>query len=111
MSRRLTWFIAGAAAGAAGASYAKRQVKRTASTLAPSNVARSGVTAVRRQGRHIVDAVHEGRSAMRDREDELRARRDGRVRQLDDQLGPDEELLVDGRPVASERIVVVRRDR
>jgi hypothetical protein len=110
MMKRLTWFVTGAAAGAVGAGYAKKKVKQTASTLAPANVARSGAGVVRRRSRDLVDALREGRLAMRHREDELRARRDGRVRHLDEQLGPDEQLLVDGRPVEPGRIVVMRRD-
>jgi hypothetical protein len=108
--KRLTWFITGAATGAMGAGYAKRKVKRTASQLAPVNVARSTAAAVRRRGHDLVDAVKEGRHAMREREDELKARRDGRVRGLEDQIGPHEELLVDGQPVEPGRIVVMRRD-
>jgi hypothetical protein len=109
MMKRVTWFVAGVAAGAAGAGYATRRIKRTAAHLAPANVARHAAGAVRAGGRTVVDAVRDGRVAMRDREDELRARRDGRLTSLDEHLGPDDRLLVDGRPVEPERVVVLRR--
>ena len=107
--KRLTWFVTGAAAGAAGAGYATRKVKQTASQLAPGNVAKGAVKRVRRGGRTVVDAVKEGRSAMRDREDELKARRDARAEPLDDRLEPGDQLLVDGRPVDSGRVIVLRQ--
>jgi hypothetical protein len=53
--------------------------------------------------------MREGRDAMHTRERELRARRDGRVETLDDQLGPDDQLLVDGQPVETGRVIVLRR--
>lgn len=111
--RRVTWFIGGVATGAAGVGYARRTVKRTvrrtATQLAPSNVARGALRKVRQKGRDVEEAVREGREAMRTRERELRARRDGRVETLDDQLGPDDQLLVDGQPVEIGRVIVLRR--
>ena len=111
--KRVTWFIGGVATGAAGAGYAKRTVKRTfkrtATHLAPSNVGRGALRKVRQKSRDVGEAVREGRDAMRTRERELRARRDGRVDTLDDQLGPDDQLLVDGQPVETGRVIVLRR--
>ena len=107
--KRMTWFIGGVATGAAGVGYARRTFKRTATQLAPSNVARSALRKVRQKGRDVEEAVREGRAAMRTRERELRARRDGRVETLDDQLGPDDQLLVDGEPVETARVIVLRR--
>ena len=111
--KRVTWFIGGVATGAAGVGYAKRTVKRTvkrtATQLSPSNVARGALRKVRQKGREVEEAVREGREAMRTRERELRARRDGRVETLDDQLGPDDQLLVDGQPVETGRVIVLRR--
>ena len=113
--KRVTWFLGGVATGAAGAGYASRKVKRTfkrtASQLAPSNVARGALRAVRQKGSDVKDAMREGRDAMRTRERELRARRDGRIETLDEQLGPDDQLLVDGEPVDSGRVIVLRRAR
>lgn len=77
--RRVTWFAAGVAAGAAGSSYAARKVKKTARALKPTNVARNAVDAVKRKGSDITDAVRDGRAAMRAKEVEMKARRDGDV--------------------------------
>ena len=45
---------------------------------------------------------------MHAREDELKARRDARIETLDDRLEPGEQLYVDGRPVDSARVIVLR---
>jgi hypothetical protein len=115
--RRLTWFAGGVAAGAAGAGYAKRKVRRTvqrrvvdtASQLSPVHVARGAVDRAKRRSRDVADAVREGRTAMHHREDELKARRDGRVDTLDAHVGPEDQLLVDGQPVETGRVIVLRR--
>ena len=107
--RRLTWFVTGAAAGAAGASYATRKVKETASQLAPANVAKGAAVRVRQSGGQLADALREGRMAMRAREDELKARRDARVESLDDRLDPGDRLLVDGQPVDVGRVIVLKQ--
>ncbi len=109
--RRITWFVTGAAAGAAGASYATKKVKQTASQLAPSNVARGAAHRVRRSGGRLADAIREGRVAMRVREDELKARRDARVESLDDHLDPGDRLLVDGQPVDAGRVIVLKQQQ
>ena len=109
--KRVTWFVTGVAAGAAGTGYAKRKVKQTAQQLAPANVAKSAASKVRGSGKHLVDAVREGRSAMRAREDELKARRDSRVEPLDARLDPDEQVMVDGRPVEAGRVIVLKQRR
>jgi hypothetical protein len=109
--KRVTWFVSGVAAGAAGAGYAKKKVRQTASQLAPANVAKSAAAKVKGQGRNVVDAVREGRAAMHAREDELKARRDARVEPLDARLEPDEQLLVDGRPVDAGRVIVLKQKR
>jgi hypothetical protein len=107
--KRVTWFVGGVAAGAVGANYAKRKVQQTASQLAPATVARGVVDRVGRRARDVVDAVREGRDAMNDREDELKARRDGRIEPLDAHVGPDDQVLVDGRVVEPGRVIVLRR--
>jgi hypothetical protein len=107
--RRVTWFVGGMAAGVAGTSYAKRKVRQTAANLAPAAVARDAALRVRRTSRNLTDAVREGRHAMRSREDELKARRDGRIETLDQHVGPDDTVLVDGRPVDTGRVIVLRR--
>lgn len=109
--KRVTWFVTGVAAGAAGTGYAKRKVRATAQQLAPVNVAKSAASRVKGSGKHLVDAVREGRSAMRDKEDELKARRDARVEPLDARLAPDEQVMVDGRPVDAGRVIVLKQKR
>jgi hypothetical protein len=73
---RVTWFVAGAAAGAVGATYTRRKVKRVADQLTPVNVARSVAGRAKARGIDVVDALREGRAAMRVREEQLRAERD-----------------------------------
>ncbi len=109
--KRLTWFVTGVAAGATGATYATRKVKETAAQLTPSNVARGAASRARQAGRQVAGAVREGRVAMHAREDELRARRDARVASLDDHLDPGDQILVDGRPVESGRVIVLKQQR
>ncbi len=109
--KRLTWFVTGVAAGAAGTGYATRKVKQTAAQLAPSSVARGAADRAKRAGLQVVDAVKEGRAAMQAREDELKARRDARIASIDDHLDPGDQLLVDGRPVESGRVIVLKQRR
>ncbi len=106
---RLTWFAGGVAAGAVGAGYAKRKVRQTAAQVAPSSVLRTTALRVRESGRVVADAVREGREAMRYHADELRARRDGRLTSLDEHVDPDDQVYVDGVPVESGRVIVMRR--
>ena len=109
--KRITWFVTGVAAGATGVSYATKKVKQTASQLAPANVAKGAASQVKQRSRQVVDAVREGRAAMHDREDELKARRDARVETLDDRLEPGDQLLVDGQPVDSGRVIVLKQKK
>ena len=76
MITRATWFVAGAAAGAVGATYTRRKVKAMAEQMAPVNVAKSVAGRARSRGQVLVEAVKEGRLAMRAKEDQLRAGRD-----------------------------------
>jgi hypothetical protein len=111
MIKRLTWFVGGAVAGVAGAGYAKRKVKETASHLAPANVARTAVAKVRERTHDVVDAVRDGREAMHAKEAELRARLEGSSTTLADELDPDDRVLVDGRPVEPGQVIVLRQVR
>ena len=79
MMKRVTWFAAGMAAGAASTTYATRKVKKTARALKPSNVARGAVGRAKAKGRDVAEAVRDGRHAMRTKEAELRAHRDGNI--------------------------------
>ena len=64
---------------------------------------------MRRSGQRVADAVREGRQAAQVREREMRAQRDGRLVRLDDHLRPGDEVLVDGQPVESARVILMRR--
>lgn len=108
MMKRLTWFAGGVAAGVAGAGYAKKKVKETAANLAPANMAKGVAATARSKGRDIADAVREGRTAMVHHEDELRARREGRVVSLDEHVEPGDRVYVDGEPVDSASVIVMR---
>ena len=61
MMKRVTWFAAGMAAGAAGSAYATRKVKKTARALKPSNVARGAVGRAKAKGRDVAEAVRDGK--------------------------------------------------
>ena len=108
--KRVTWFVGGIVAGLASAGYAKKKVKETAAQIAPVHIARSAVDSVRHKTGDVVDAIREGRQVMKYTEDELRARRDGRLTSLDQHVAPGDQVYVDGLPVASDRVVVVRHD-
>jgi hypothetical protein len=108
MMKRLTWFVGGVAAGAAGAGYAKRKVRNTAAQLAPARVAKGAVAKVRASVDEAVEAAREGRRAMKAKETELVARRDGRAASLAEVLGPGDEVQVDGIRVDAAQVVVLR---
>ena len=65
MFKRLRWLTTGAAVGFGGAVWLQRKVKTAADRYRPAGVA--GAAAARAK-----DAFEEGRSAMREREAELR---------------------------------------
>jgi hypothetical protein len=77
MIKRVRWFAAGVAAGAAGSTYVARKVRRTARALAPASVARRTMDRAKAKGADIAEAVRDGRRAMRAKEAELRAAHDG----------------------------------
>lgn len=110
MMRRIGWFVTGVAAGVAGVRVAGRRLRRTARRLAPAAVGRQVTQQVRRRIDSVGDAVREGRTAKHNRELELRARLDRRVDTLDEHLGPGDTLLVDGEPVDTARVIVLRGD-
>lgn len=108
MMKRITWFVGGVAAGATGANYATKKVKEKARQVSPASVAKSAAQRARQTAGHVVDAVREGRQAMVQHEDELKARRDGRLTSLDEHVGPTDQVFVDGEPVESARVIVMR---
>ena len=109
MMKRITWFVGGAAAGVAGANYATKKVKQTAAQISPGQVARSATLRVRLRSRDVIDAVREGRQVARHHEDELRAKREGRLESLADHVDPGDQVFVDGVPVESGRVIVMRK--
>jgi hypothetical protein len=109
MMKRITWFVGGAAAGVAGANYATKKVKQTAAQISPGQVARSATLRVRLRSRDVIDAVREGRQVARHNEDELRAKREGRLESLADHVDPGDQVFVDGVPVESGRVIVMRK--
>lgn len=109
MIKRATWFAGGVVAGLASAGYAKKKVKQTAAQMAPAQIARSAAFTVRSKTRDVADAVREGRQVMKHTEDELRARREGRLTSLDEHVEPGDQVFVDGVPVESGRVIVMHR--
>lgn len=111
MIKRASWFVSGAVAGVAGAAYAKRKARGVAEQLAPAQVARTVSNTARARVRDVAEALRDGRVAMRAKEAELRARRDGQVLDVSEQLAPGDELLVDGRPAQHGQVIVLRPAR
>ena len=109
MMKRATWFAGGVVAGLASAGYAKKKVKETAAQITPTQLARSAADTVRSKTGDVVDAFREGRQVMKHTEDELRARREGRLTSLDEHVEPGDQVYVDGVPVESGRVIVMRR--
>lgn len=66
MLKRLRWMALGAAMGLGTSSWLQRRIRSRAARYAPGRLTRS----LRRELR---SALEEGRAAMREREDELRA--------------------------------------
>ena len=71
----------GAAAGASGVVWAEQKVRRRLEELGPDHLAVLAGNSALRVGRSVLDAVADGRLTMREREDELRALRDRRLRE------------------------------
>ena len=92
--KRVTWFVGGVADRRRRCrlrqAHGESTVKRTADA-AGTGERRGGALRRVREGARRRTRSREGRDAMRTNERELRARRDGRVETLDDQLGPDDE--------------------
>jgi hypothetical protein len=108
MMKRATWFAGGVVAGLASAGYAKKKVKETAAQITPTQLARSAADTVRSRTGDVVEALREGRQVMKHTEDELRARREGRLTSLDEHVAPGDQVYVDGVPVESGRVIVMR---
>jgi hypothetical protein len=109
--KRVTWFVGGVAAGVIGVGAAKRKVKSVANELAPVQVARRATGSVRAGGQRVADAVRDGRRAMVAKERELRARLDGRVTTVAEEIDDVETVLVDGQPIEAGQVIVLRQVR
>ncbi|MDQ2648142.1 MAG: hypothetical protein M3Z03_01160 [Actinomycetota bacterium] len=72
MFRRLFWFGMGTGLGFGASFWLTRWVRDTAARYAPERVSSQVSTAVRGIGKDLKEAVAEGRTAMRDRERDLR---------------------------------------
>lgn len=70
--RRWFWLGVGAVAGASGTIWAEHKVRTRLDRLGPDHLVVTAGNKARDVGRSVVDAVAEGRGAMREREDELR---------------------------------------
>ncbi len=79
MFKRVIWMGTGAALGAGSAFWAKRKVVRTLERYLPDELARRAGASARTVGRTVRVAASEGRTAMREREAELRAQSDART--------------------------------
>jgi hypothetical protein len=78
--RRLFWLGVGAIAGASGTIWAEHKVRTRLEQLGPEHLVVTAGNKARDVGRSVVDAVAEGRGAMREREAELRSTYDPSAR-------------------------------
>lgn len=111
MMKRVTWFVSGAIAGVAGASYTKKKVKATASQLAPSNIAKTAVAKVKDKGHDVIDAVRDGRDAMKEKEAELRARLGSDGDNDNDEPTTIEVIATEAVPVKPGQVIVLQQIR
>lgn len=74
MMKRLTWFVTGLVAGAASIVLVGRRIKRTVADLAPVRIAERALDRTRESFGRVRDAIGDGRSAMVERETQLRHR-------------------------------------
>lgn len=112
MIKRFVWFVSGSVTGALAVVVTRRRVKKQVARvteLTPVKVVRDATDSVRRTVTDVGDALRDGRDAMRTKEAELRARVEGRAESLDDAIGNDDAVLVDGEPIEPGRVVVLRQ--
>jgi hypothetical protein len=70
--RRLLWFVTGASVGFGGAMWIRNRVRRALARVMPEQVSADVARGARHAGSTVRAAVSEGRSAMHDREAQLR---------------------------------------
>ena len=107
MMKRLTWFVGGSPP-AHRCELRQEEGQREGRTGVAGGVARSAAERARNTAATVVDALREGRDAMGQHEDELKARRDGRLVSLDEHVAPGDQVFVDGVEVDSGSVVVMR---
>jgi hypothetical protein len=71
--RRVFWLAVGLGAGAVGAVMTMRFARRQASKVAPANLAREARGGLMDLAKLVAESIGEGREAMREKEEELRA--------------------------------------
>jgi len=114
MIKRIVWFFSGAIAGIGGVLFAGKKVRRTVTSLGPVKVINRAANSTRSRFTSFTDAWTTGKEAMHDKENELKARRDGRVETLAshshlDPMQPGDEVIVDGERVEPGRVIVLRQ--
>lgn len=82
MFRRLFWLVVGAGFGFGVSFWLMRFVRQTVERYSPERVSDDLAGALRSFGADLRAAANEGRMAMREREEELRAAVDDRSRPL-----------------------------
>lgn len=70
--RKLLWFGTGASVGFGGAMWIRNRILRTVERLMPQRIRRTVWGQAQGVGSTVASAVSEGRTAMRQREQELR---------------------------------------
>lgn len=73
MFKRIRWMSVGAAVGFGGSVWAQRRVRQTVARYLPEQVGSEAFQRVRDLRDDVLDALDEGRDAMRSHEAELRA--------------------------------------
>ncbi len=81
MIKRVKWMGAGLAVGVGGSLWAQRKVKTVVARYTPAGLGNGAVNRVKVIPGEVKAALREGRSAMQEREAELRADSPARVRQ------------------------------
>ncbi len=80
MFKRLFWLSVGLTAGFGSSFWLMRTVRRTVERLTPQRLTQDAVAGARSVGAELRAALDEGRTAMRQREAELRAEIERRTR-------------------------------
>ena len=80
MFKRLFWLSVGLTAGFGSSIWLMRTVRRTVERLTPQRLSQDAIAGARSFGAELKAAVEEGRTAMRQREAELRAEIERRTR-------------------------------